>query len=144
AGGSPYGYVRFDGTNVVVFRGTDNYIYEAAWNGSTWSTLLLPGQLLKATGDPLAYNRGTTASVIYKCADVICELRLMASGWKFRVITPLAPLAGYTMPVPFKRLYAPPNALPEYLIFYVGSDGLHMLRDNTEPGFGGVADFLVY
>jgi hypothetical protein len=54
AAGSPFGYVRYDGYNTVVYRGTDNYIYESYWSGSAWYTNLIPGQGLTATGDPVA------------------------------------------------------------------------------------------
>jgi len=139
AAGSPYGYVRFDGFNIIVFRGTDDKIYESYWYGGTWYTNPYPNQVLKATGDPIAYNRGSTASVIYKCAELLCEYRLIGGAWQFRTITPAAPLVSGTLPVPFKRAYS-----SDYMIFYAAADGLHMITDPSEPSFGDTSDQLIY
>jgi hypothetical protein len=139
AAGSPFGYVRYDGYNTVVYRGTDNYIYESYWSGSTWYTNLIPGQVLTATGDPVAYNRGSSSSIIYKCSDLLCELRLVGSTWSFRTIRTSSPLKGSTMPAPFKRPWS-----SDYVIFYAGEDGLHAIVDSNEPSFGLPADYLIY
>jgi hypothetical protein len=139
AGGSPYGYIRHDGWNTIVFRGTDNYIYEAYWSSPNWYTNPLPGQTVRALGDPIGYNRGGSSSVVYKCgASTICEERLINGAWQFRQITTAVPIKGETMPTPFKRDYA-----EERSVFYAGTDGLHQLIDNTDPSFGEVLDWRI-
>jgi hypothetical protein len=132
AAGSPFGYVRHDGYNTIVYRGLDNYIYESYWDGSsTWYTNILPGQTVRALGDPRALNRGGSSSVIYKCgAQTICEERLVSGSWYFRQLSTSVPFVGETMPVPFKKDYA-----EERMIFYAGTDGLHMIIDNGDPAF---------
>jgi hypothetical protein len=140
AAGSPFAYIRHDGANVVVFRGTDNAIYEAYWTGVSWSTQVLPGP--KGFGDPVGYARGTTSSVIYKCGkQLICELRLNEAGdstWKRRTIPTSVEIRGTTMPMPFKRAWS-----SEYHIFYAGADGLHVIYDFQEPSFGYPDDYRV-
>lgn len=141
AAGSPNAYRRFDGYNIVVYRGVDNRIYESYWNGSAWTTnrLASPGTdiSLPATGDPIGYNRGSTASVIYKCSNLICEFRLIGGTWQFRTIWPQVPLKGSTLPVPVKRSSPGPA---DYMIFYVAEEGLHVINDPIEPNFGSTSD----
>jgi hypothetical protein len=127
---------------VVVYRGEDNFIYEAATpDGLTYSTVTkLAGQSGDALGDPLGYNRGDSSSVVYKCGTnnkTICELRRDSGGVHFRKLTTKADLKTTTMPTPAW------NAGNERVIFYTANDGLHALKDPTDPGFGTVTDVLV-
>jgi hypothetical protein len=140
AAGSPYGFFRLaDSKNVIVFRGTDNYIYQSEWSGTAWATPAQPpGQTVSALGDPIAYNRGTTSSIIYKCGLRICELRKNGSSWTFRSIPTSAPIRDGTMPVPFKR-----KDSSDYMIFYAAADGLHVITDAGEPTFGATPDALI-
>jgi hypothetical protein len=139
AAGSPSAYVRNDGYNTIVFRGQDNYIYESYWDGaSTWYTNQLPGQGRAAQGDPIGYNRGSSSSVVYKCAPtLLCEERLVYGSWYFRTIQTSAYIKYVAMP--FKRDYA-----EERTVFYTSTDGVHAVSDNSEPWFGTTTDSLIY
>lgn len=137
AAGSPFGFQRSDGTNVVVFRGTDNYIYQSEWLNSAWTTSKIPNQTLPAVGDPIAYTRFASTSVIYKCGLRICELRQNGTSWAFRVLQS-AVLKDGSMPVPFKRANSTEN-----MIFYAATDGLHVITDPTDPAFGDTTDTVV-
>jgi hypothetical protein len=141
AAGSPSGYIRHDGWRIVVYRGTDNYIYEASsLDGLTYSAVnVLPGQSGDALGDPIGYNRGGSSSVVYKCGmdnHTICELRLNG-GWGFRKITTAAVMKGSTLPAPAW------NHAGERVIFYAGHDGLHAVKDPVDPQMTPPTDVLV-
>jgi hypothetical protein len=139
AAGSPSAYVRHDGYNTIVFRGQDNYIYESYWDGSsTWYTNQLPNQGRTAQGDPIGYNRGSSSSVVYKCAPTLmCEERLVSGTWYFRTIQASAYIQNVAMPL--KTDY-----VEERTVFYTGSDGVHAISDNSEPWFGTPTDSLIY
>jgi hypothetical protein len=143
AAGSPTGFVRHDGSSTIDFRGTDQSIYEARWDGtSAWLTTLLPGQAgFPATGDPRGYRRSSQSSaVIYMCGAQICEERFTSTGWHFRGITPAVRKAPFV---------AAPLATPDtkWAIFYVGEDGLHQILDtcDPDPSFNcATTDTLIY
>jgi hypothetical protein len=81
--GNPCGYVRSDGDNVVVFRGTNNHVWETYLNG-TWiaQDLNLWGGANPA-GDAFGYVRADgTNTVVYRDATGdIWELSLAWWGW---------------------------------------------------------------
>jgi hypothetical protein len=140
--GSPFGYKRHDGSEAIVFRGStdggaSSHIWEALWDGSAWSKVTqLPDQ--GADGDPVAYARGQSSSVIYKCGDSLCETRLAGGQWWFRSLPnakPLKPRAqgdgyGTTMPT---ALWWAGNAQGN--IFYTAADGVHVIKDDADPWF---------
>jgi hypothetical protein len=136
AAGSPYGYIGHDGWSRIVYRGTDNNIYELlAYDLTNYTQVTqMPYQSGEALGDPIGYSRGLSSGVIYKCGtdnSTICELRLNEAGWSpVRTITTAAALKGTTMPVPVW------NGADERVIFYVADDGLHALKDPTDPSVG--------
>ena len=77
--GDPAGYARSDGTNSVVYRGTNNHIYELYLSGGTWNFGDLSGNAHDlsdhvgapdALGDPAGYVRSDrTNSVVYRGAN---------------------------------------------------------------------------
>ncbi len=73
ATGNPAAYVRLDGINSVVYRGTDNHIHELYLSaGTTWQTGDLSAQsnALQAAGNPAAYVRfDGVNSVVYRGTD---------------------------------------------------------------------------
>jgi hypothetical protein len=140
AAGSPSAYTRHDGYQTVVYRGTDNLIYEAHWISNDWWGVALPGQSgMTAVGDPIGQRRDSTDWVVYKCGtSKICELRLTASGWAGRSMTTAKPIKGTTLPAPMWN-----ESSWHGSIFYTASDGIRALRDDSEPGFGTVTDVLV-
>jgi hypothetical protein len=89
AAGDPFGYVRSDQVNAVVYRGTDNHIHELALprGGTKW----LPSDLTKlssapaAAGDPFGYVRSDQVNaVVYRGTDNhIHELALPRGGTKW-------------------------------------------------------------
>jgi hypothetical protein len=93
--GNPHGYTHHDGTNAIVYRGTDKHIYELYLDASGWRVGdptglagALPWQL--AGGDPYAYVRadGTTAIVYRSVSSDIIELTLTStSGWQIGDLT---------------------------------------------------------
>jgi hypothetical protein len=145
AAGSPSGYVRHDGINAIVFRGSDQVIYESYWNSAsaTWLTSSLFSAVdpstppVAAQGDPIGYKRsGSSSSVVYKCGDqLMCELRLV-DRWYFRSF-PTAKLILQYVPMPIGGAY---NG--QHTIFYSAPDGVHALEDACEPWFscGNPAD----
>jgi hypothetical protein len=85
ASGDPAGYVRSDGTDSVVYRGTDNHIYElylsaGSWRSADLSTL---AGAPEASGDPAGYVRSDKInSVVYRGKNNhIYELYLGAGKW---------------------------------------------------------------
>lgn len=87
AAGNPFGYVTFDGTPRVIYRGRDGHIYELRSDAATnffwhWADLssiakaTSPAQV--AAGDPCGYQTGDgTARVVYRGTNGhICELAL--------------------------------------------------------------------
>ena len=93
--GDPAGYARSDGTNSVVYRGTNNHIYELYLSGGTWLFGDLSGNARDlsgnvgapdALGDPAGYARSDgTNSVVYRGANNhIYELYLSGDPpWKY-------------------------------------------------------------
>jgi hypothetical protein len=140
AAGGPSGYRRHDGVSTVVFRGTDNLIYQSTWDGSsTWNTAVIPGQTgVTASGDPVGYVRTPASSeVVYKCNSTkLCQLRWINGGWSLRIMTPGGTMKGTTMPAPMSHY-------GDVWIFYTGLDGLHAIHDPTEAPWGGFTDTLV-
>jgi|SRR5271166_3659307 len=87
AAGDPFGYVTFDGSRRVIYRGTDGHIYELHSDQSTnffwrWNDLssiakaTSPAQV--AAGDPFGYEIGDSIPrVVYRGTNGhICELAL--------------------------------------------------------------------
>jgi hypothetical protein len=142
AAGSPYAFTRHDGTDVIVFRGADSWIYEAWWHagGNSWITNQLPGQgSWPALGDPIGYSRGASSSVVFKCgAQAICELRLTSAGWQ-----PLRVISTSTYIKPFVVTPMVNWNSGTRTIFYTGENGIHGIADNTDPGFGPTSDGLL-
>jgi hypothetical protein len=101
AAGEPSAYVRSDGTNAVLYRGADDYIYELSLKaGGTWQAANLssiagnnsdtvPNQTY---GDPRGYKRGdnVNAVVFVGVNGHIWEIRLAAQGWVSADLTALA------------------------------------------------------
>jgi hypothetical protein len=148
AAGSPSAYLRHDGYNAIVFRGTDKVIYESYWDFSTaqWYTSSLFAAVdptnppLPANGDPIGYNRGSSSSVVYKCGETtMCELRLV-DRWYYRPIPTIATIQPYVA-MPIRGSY---NG--QHTIFYTGVDGVHALEDMCEPWFscGSPNDSLLF
>jgi hypothetical protein len=70
AAGDPWGYVRADGNNAIVYRGTDSMVHEILFTPSgnpQWTHLTLPG--VSAAGNPSGYVRADNLSaVVYRAA----------------------------------------------------------------------------
>jgi hypothetical protein len=88
--GNPYGYTRHDGTNAVVFRGTDNNIWELFLDAQGWHSGNLQQQTSltspcpTAAGDPAAYVRsdGASAVVFRSSQNNLIELSVRSgTGW---------------------------------------------------------------
>jgi hypothetical protein len=75
AAGDPLAYVRSDSVNAVVYRGTDNHIYEISLpkgaQSWSWGDLTVDsGNAKLAAGDPLAYVRSDSVNaVVYRGTD---------------------------------------------------------------------------
>ena len=88
AAGDPCGYVHPDGTQHVVYRGTDSLDHELCWSaGSGWVLGRLDGTggMTDAAGSPCGYvHPDRTQHVVYRGTDdLIHELCWSAgSGWR--------------------------------------------------------------
>lgn len=89
AAGNPSGYVRQDGVNAVVYRGTDNHVYELRLTSSNWVSLDLSNSASAtsaaalAVSDPVGFVRSDGVSaVVYRSADNhVRDVFLDATGW---------------------------------------------------------------
>jgi len=65
----PWGFVRADGRNAVVYRGTDGALHEVSKAGSgAWTDQILPA--IAPTGTPMAFVRGNGRSaIVYRSTD---------------------------------------------------------------------------
>jgi hypothetical protein len=90
AAGNPFGYVRHDGTNAILYRGTDNHVYELWMSSTGWQVgdvtgLAHAASWQLAAGDPSGYVRadGTTAVVYRSVSGDIMEVPLNSTtGWQ--------------------------------------------------------------
>jgi hypothetical protein len=135
AGGDPVSYVRFEGTNSVIYRGSDNHLYELYLNGgTTWKA----GDLTAQTGAPLAKENPAAYvrfdgvnSVVYRATDDrIHELYLtpQRSAWQ------TGDLFAYTQA---PSAWGPPTAYRRFdnvdSVVYLGSD-THVHELYLSPG----------
>ena len=92
--GDPAVYVRSDKTNSVVYRGTNNHIYELYLGAGTWICADLSGGIgaPAASGDPAVYVRSDKInSVVYRGTNNhIYELFLGTGSWQSADLSTIA------------------------------------------------------
>ena len=142
AGSDPFGYVRNDGINAVVYAGVDEHIHELRLEG-TWihaDLTIMPDPDAPNTyidERPFAYDRGDGINaIVYEWPGCICgrpphiiELRLDSTGWDWADLTaisiPQAPIASSEF-----TAYVRSDGIPT--INYRGIDShIHDLRLET-------------
>ena len=82
--GSPFGYC-YGGVPRVIYRGTDNHIYELHTEAAGWrcnDLTKVSGGAPQAASDPYAYVAGVARMIYTDINGHIIELALEASGWK--------------------------------------------------------------
>jgi len=95
AAGDPYGFTtETDSVQHVVYRGTDNKIWELYDSPSGWqrNALTTAANAPLAQGDPFGYDQGGIPHVVYRSASsaTIYELYDSPSGWKKNQISVVA------------------------------------------------------
>jgi hypothetical protein len=131
----PFGYVRGDGVNAVVYVGMDGHVHEL-WLGTkwTWADLTAIAGSPLATGmRPFGYVRGDgTSTVVYQsAADHVIELRL-DNTWLWADLTTIT---GATLPSSSLSAYVRSDGYS--IINYAGTDGhVHELRLETSWMWG--------
>lgn len=129
AAADPYGYIRSDGINVVIYPGITGRIHElrleSAW---IWADLTdLSGAPAAASGRLLGYARGDGINaIVYKAQSNghIVELRLDKNGWEWADITQIT-----SAPTPLSDLSAYVRSDGISTIIYAGYDGdIHDIR----------------
>ncbi|MGC4079512.1 MAG: hypothetical protein QM702_21220 [Rubrivivax sp.] len=120
--GTPYGYVRHDGVNAVVYRATDNSICELRAGGATgWTYSVLDASgVAPAAGNPFAYVRSdaTSAVVFRTTTNRILELSLAGIGpWGATDLTN----AGGAAPISDPTAYVRPDAFNAVLFRSAGN-----------------------
>ena len=104
--GTPFGYVRHDGTNAVVFRASDNTIHELYLTNAGWQSgdLNVPGTQPSA-GSPAAYVRsdGMSAVVFRSNTNHIIEVALGSADWVAGDLTAWGGPLAASDPAPYVR-----------------------------------------
>lgn len=133
AASDPYGYVRSDGINTVVYVGNDGHIHDLRLEGGwIWADLTaIAGAPAASPSRPVAYVRGDGINtIVYKGIPAqggyIYELRL-DDGWKWANLTSLS-----GAPSPMSDLSAYVRSDGISTINYAGFDGhIHDIRLET-------------
>ncbi len=121
--GSAFPYVRADGYNTIIYRGSDNRIHELANLGSWYGDADLSAQTsdtLPAFTDPWGYARSDGYNcIVYIANDArMHELSLLSGGyWQSGIIPTASPSGGL-----FMRPSAYVRADGINAVVYVGSD----------------------
>lgn len=87
AAGDPSAYVRSNGASAIVFRGTDNHIYETIYDAGGWvaTDLTAVSEASEASGNPIGYSRSDQINdVLFRAVDNhihVIDFPPVLGGW---------------------------------------------------------------